>query len=202
MGPLWYTMVLTIMLWESIRRIGLVFFIRPFRAKRAARKRGVNPNAPKQSGETYGHPLPPVKTLYDALPPPPPGHAWEIVVVPVELWRFAANDGHDHEAKVITPSLSLECRLINLGAPEASRVVSSRAVDLIWRDWYHHVEGNTWVSWWRGKTKGVSMQSQVVTHLMRTELLRFILDWAQAQVDCIRIETIANGGGEYMMKGS
>lgn len=52
-----------------------------------AKLRGVPTNSSESEGETYGHPMAPVKAVYDALPSPPPGYAWEVFTQGTELVR-------------------------------------------------------------------------------------------------------------------
>lgn len=137
--------------------------------------------APKESsGQLYGHPKPPVKTLYDKLLPPPSDHAWEIVVMPYHPPRRPHDD-----------SLSLELRLINLIAPEGARVVDTKARDVIWYD-----ATKTWEQHYRGRSH-YGLQPK---EAMDCYFLKGYIDWAQRHVDMAKIKSYE--GGEYMVKGS
>jgi hypothetical protein len=147
-------------------------------------------------GELYGHPLPPVDTLYKSLPSPPQGCAWEIEVVSVELTKW---DTDDDRKRVKFPSLELQCRLVDLVAPGESRVVDTYKSDLMWRTWYEYSEGQPWASCYRNrhyKRSGGRWEDQ---EYMKSEFIAPYVHWAQRLAD-LRIAQNTSGGGEFKMK--
>lgn len=151
-----------------------------------------SPAKPEVAYETYGHPLPPIPELDKALPDPPDNHAWEVVVVPVELKEHHGGAG-DASNFSIVGSLALECRLINLLAPDEQRVVDTKRIDLIWNCWYDgFAKGLTWASFYRNRNE---LQSR---ELFREDLIGPIIDWAHAHADRMR----SYSAGEYLIKGA
>lgn len=176
-------------------------------------RRVVTPEMKKpkdEPGDTYGHPLPPVQTLYDALPPPPPDHAWEILVENTEL-DYESDDQNGRSIRSKKPSLALTCRLVKLAGiashPDGTmnteadtQVVASFSKDLLYSSWYTCASiaddgGRTWLSGYRNKYKDDQIRD------MRREFIGPFTDWAHTSSDIIRVRTMGNNG-EYRMKGA
>lgn len=103
--------------------------------------------------DTYGHPLPPVSTLRDALPAPPNGHAWEISV---------QHDGGG------TPFLHIGVVQLNTGDS-----AGGTKKDLM----------NDRYSTWASRYRRFAGEDEYLCEIFRTDFIGPLTDWATAQVN-------------------
>lgn len=103
--------------------------------------------------DTYGHPLPPVSTLREALPAPPNGHAWEICIQ------------HDGDG---TPFLHLG--IVELVTGDSA---GGTKKDLV------NARYSTWASSYRLFTR----DDEYVCEIFRRDFIGPLTDWATGQVN-------------------
>lgn len=82
------------------------------------------------STETYGYPVSPMQVVYDLLPAPPGGHAWELEAGPA----FCKSDG-------TAPTLRMMLSLVDLVDDGKDRVVDYEGLDLLYT-----AEGESWLA--------------------------------------------------------
>lgn len=167
--------------WTILRRFwsrGLLgFFVPQWWKKRRAKK---TKEAVEETFQKYGHPFAPLPKLYEALPSPPVGYAWEISV---EADNYKNGDD----------ALWLTARLVDV---VTSSCIADRKTDLIYQSHYDHMSelNKLWSDYYSGGSEVFVLGSALTT---------FVKDFAEwAEKEKAKIARKDFVGGEYMIKGA